>query len=93
MKNHETSVIAALLFAATLAIAGCGSDSTGSNSGLFGPGTGTGTTTGTGTLPTGQPVLVRLGTDNLVGDDPPVYRKLWVAVVTDTVGTRLPAQR
>src|SRR5206468_915676 len=50
MKNHGSSVIAALLFAATLAIAGCGgSDSTGTNSGGFGPGTTTGGTTGGGT--------------------------------------------
>src|SRR5216683_1038087 len=88
MKNHGSSVIAALLFAATVAIAGCGADSTGSNSGLFGPGTGTttGTTTGTGTGPGGQVVLVRLGTDNLIQSDPPLYRKIWVAIVTDTAG-------
>jgi len=46
----------------------------------------TGTTTGTGTLPGGQAVLVRLGTDNLVASDPPLYRKLWVAIVTDELG-------
>src|SRR6266852_6020077 len=49
MKNHERSVIAAFLFAATLAITGCGSDSTGSNSGGFGRGTPGGGTTGGGT--------------------------------------------
>lgn len=89
MKSHGRSVIAALSFAATLAIAGCGTDSSTSlNSGGFGPGTGTGTgpTTGTGTGPSGQPVLVRLGTDNLVQDAPPTYKKLWVAVITDTNG-------
>jgi len=84
MKNHGKLVIAALLFVGVLAIAGCSSENSGSSSGVLG--TGTGTTTGTGTGPSGQPVLVRLGTDNLVGDDPPLYRKLWVAVVTDTVG-------
>ena len=88
MKNHGRSVIEALLFAGTLAVAGCGSDNNGSNSGAFGPGTSTatGTTTGTGTLPSGQPVLVRLGTDNLVQSDPPLYKKLWVALVTDIAG-------
>jgi hypothetical protein len=84
MKNHGKLVIAALLFVGVLAIAGCSSENSGSSSGVLG--TGTGTTTGTGTGPSGQPVLVRLGTDNLVGDDPPLYRKLWVAVVTDTLG-------
>jgi hypothetical protein len=84
MQNHGKLVITALLFAGTLAIAGCSSENSGSSLGVLG--TGTGTTVGTGTGPSGQPVLVRLGTDNLVGDDPPVYRKLWVAVVTDTVG-------
>jgi hypothetical protein len=87
MKSHGKSVIAALLFGTTLAIAGCGSDSTSSNSGVFGPGTTTTIVgTGTGTGPSGQPMLVRLGTDNLVQSDPPLYRKLWVAIVTDIVG-------
>jgi hypothetical protein len=31
-------------------------------------------------------VLVRLGTDNLIAEDPPLYKKVWVAVVTDTNG-------
>ena len=87
MKSHGSSVVAALSIAATLAVAGCGADSTGSNSGVFGPGTGTtGTTIGTGTLPSGQVVLVRLGTDNLIQSDPPNYKKIWVALVTDTNG-------
>jgi len=84
MQNHGKLVITALLFAGALAIAGCSSENGGSSSGVLG--TGTGTTTGTGTGPSGQPVLVRVGTDNLVQSDPPVYRKLWVAVVTDTLG-------
>ena len=84
MKNHGKLVIAALVFAGTLAIAGCSSETSGSG-GTNVLNTGTGTP-GTGTLPTGQPILVRLGTDNLVGDDPPVYRKLWVAIVTDVAG-------
>ena len=84
MKNHGKLVIAALVFAGALAIAGCSSETSGSG-GTNVLNTGTGTP-GTGTLPTGQPILVRLGTDNLVGDDPPVYRKLWVAIVTDVAG-------
>jgi hypothetical protein len=84
MQNHGKLVITALLFAGALAIAGCSSENSGSSSGVLG--TGTGTTTGTGTGPSGQPVLVRVGTDNLVQSDPPLYRKLWVAVVTDTLG-------
>jgi hypothetical protein len=76
-------VITALLFAGVLAIAGCSSENGGSNLGVLG----TGTTIGTGIGPGGQPVLVRLGTDNLVQSAPPVYKKLWVAVVTNTDGT------
>ena len=52
MKGHGKSVIATLLFAGTLAIAGCSSDSsdsTGSNSSVLGSGTGGGTTGGTTT--------------------------------------------
>ena len=86
MQNHGKLLIAALLFAGVLAIAGCSSENTGSSSGVLGTGTGTGTTTGTGIGPSGQVVLVRLGTDNLVQSVPPLYRKLWVAVVTDTAG-------
>src|SRR4029077_20040629 len=41
--------IAGLLFAATLAIAACSSEGTGTNSGGFGPGTAGGGTTGGGT--------------------------------------------
>jgi hypothetical protein len=85
MKNHGKLVIAALVFAGAFAIAGCSSETSGSG-GTNVLNTGTGTL-GTGTLPTGQPILVRLGTDNLVGDDPPVYRKLWVAIVTNPDGT------
>ena len=84
MQNHGKLLITALLFATALAIAGCSSENSGSSSGVLG--TGTGTTTGTGTLPGGQVVLIRLGTDNLVQSDPPLYRKIWVAIVTDTAG-------
>ena len=84
MQNHGKLVITALLFAGALAIAGCSSENSGSSSGVLGPGTGT--TTGTGTGPSGQPVLVRLGTDNLVQSVPPLYKKIWVAIVTDTAG-------
>ena len=34
----------------------------------------------------GQPLLVRLGTDNLVGSTPPVNNKTWIAIVTDASG-------
>jgi hypothetical protein len=34
----------------------------------------------------GQSLLVRLGTDNLVLSQPPLYKKTWVAVVTDATG-------
>jgi len=78
MKNHGKLVITALLFAGVLA-AGCSSENSGSSVGVFG----TGTTT---ILPSGQVVLIRLGTDNLVQSDPPLYRKIWVAIVTDTGG-------
>ncbi|SRR6266849_2184563 len=84
MKNHVKLVIAVPLFAGVLAIAGCSSENSGSSSGVLS--TGTGTTIGTGTLPSGQVVLIRLGTDNLVQSAPPLYKKLWVAVVTDTDG-------
>ncbi|HMG61164.1 MAG TPA: hypothetical protein VK583_15650 [Burkholderiales bacterium] len=80
MKNHGKLVITALLFAGVLA-AGCSSENGGSSLGVLGTGT-----TGTGIGPSGQVVLIRLGTDNLVQSDPPLYRKIWVAIVTDTAG-------
>src|SRR5712691_7035015 len=86
MQNHGKLVTTALLFAGALAIAGCSSENSGSSLGVLGTGTGT---IGTGTLPSGQPVLVRLGTDNLVQPDSQLYRKLWVAVVTDTLGNTI----
>src|SRR3982074_897952 len=82
MKRHGKLVFTALFFAGVLAIAGCSSENGGSSLGVLG----SGTTTGTGTLPGGQVVLIRLGTDNLVQSDPPLYRKVWVAIVTDTAG-------
>src|ERR1700704_3948863 len=83
MKNRGKLVIAALLFAGALGIAGCSSEtSSGSGSNVLN----IGGTTGTGTLPTGQAVLIRVGTDNLIQSDPPKYRKIWVAIVTDTAG-------
>jgi hypothetical protein len=43
--------------------------------------------TGTTSLTvSGQSLLVRLGTDNLVQSEPPLNRKTWVAVVTDAAG-------
>jgi len=45
------------------------------------------TVTGTTSLTvSGQSLLVRLGTDNLVASAPPLNRKTWVAVVTDSAG-------
>src|SRR5882672_6168164 len=67
--------------ASALAIAGCSSENSGSSLGVLFTGT-----TGTGISPGGQVVLIRLGTDNLVQSDPPLYRKIWVAIVTDTAG-------
>jgi hypothetical protein len=84
MKNHGKLVIAALVFAGALAIAGCSSETSGSG-GTNVLNTGTGTT-GTGVTPSGQVLLVRLGTDNLIQSDPPNYKKIWVALVTDTNG-------
>src|SRR4051794_11442180 len=92
MKNHGRWAVAALLFAGAFALTSCGGGDSSSNSppggAGFAPGTNTPftTTTGTGTGPSGQVILVRLGTDNLVQSDPPLNRKLWVAVVTDTGG-------
>ena len=97
MKNHGRSVVTALLFAGAFALVGCGggdSSSTKSTSGgIFSPGTSTGTpatTPGTGTGSSGQPLLVRLGTDNLIQADAPKFRKIWVAIVTDTAGRAVP---
>jgi hypothetical protein len=38
----------------------------------------------------GQSLLVRLGTDNLVVSQPPLNKKTWVAVVTDAGGNAVP---
>ena len=38
----------------------------------------------------GQSLLVRLGTDNLVLSQPPLNKKTWVAVVTDAGGNAVP---
>ncbi|TMH46843.1 MAG: hypothetical protein E6H59_04465 [Betaproteobacteria bacterium] len=47
--------------------------------------------TNTATLTvSGQSLLVRLGTDNLVLSQPPLYKKTWVAVVTDAGGNAVP---
>jgi len=88
MNKLGPAVIATLLFAGALALTGCAQDDSPGTPGQFGPGTGTvtGPGVGTGTGPSGQPVLVRLGTDNLIQSDPPLYRKVWVAIVTDTAG-------
>lgn len=85
MNKLSRSVVAALLFTGALALGSCGGDTTSNASATVFP-SGTPTTVGTGTGPSGQVVLVRLGTDNLVESDPPLYRKTWVAIVTDTAG-------
>jgi len=38
----------------------------------------------------GQSLLVRLGTDNLVQSVPPLNKKTWVAIVTDAAGNAVP---
>src|SRR5258706_434587 len=87
MNKLGASLIGSLLFAGALALTGCaektttGSGTCGVLASCFG-----GTTTGTGVGPTGQVVLIRVGTDNLISSDPPLYRKIWVAIVTDTAG-------
>src|SRR5882762_1398932 len=49
--------------------------------------------TNTATLTvSGQSLLVRLGTDNLVVSQPPLNKKTWVAVVTDAGGNAVPNQ-
>src|SRR6267143_983303 len=49
--------------------------------------------TNTATLTvSGQSLLVRLGTDNLVLSQPPLNKKTWVAVVTDAGGNAVPNQ-
>lgn len=80
------SVVTALLFAGALALAGCLEKTAPASAGSCGVFNCAGTTVGTGVGPTGQVVLVRLGTDNLIGEEPPKYKKLWVAIVTDTAG-------
>ena len=87
MNKLGASLIGSLLFAGALALTGCaentttGSGTCGVLASCFGS-----TTTGTGVGPTGQVVLIRVGTDNLISSDPPLYRKIWVAIVTDTAG-------
>lgn len=87
MKSHERSVVAALLFAGALALTSCGGGDSSSSAPpggtIFLPGT---TTTVFTTTSTGGVLLVRLGTDNLIQTDPPKFRKVFVAIVTDTSG-------
>jgi hypothetical protein len=89
MKNHGRSVVAALLFAGAFALTSCGGGDSSSTSPpggtVFVPGTNTPvvTTTSSGA---GATLLVRLGTDNLIQPDPPKFRKVFVAIVTDTSG-------
>ena len=86
MNKHDASLVGSFLVAGALALTGCAEKTT--------TGSGTcgvlpscfGATVGTGIGPSGQVVLVRLGTDNLVESAPPLYKKIWVAVVTDAAG-------
>ena len=87
MKNQGRLVVAALLSAGALALTSCGGGSDaspGSPGGtVFQPGTNTPVVT---TTSTGGTLLVRLGTDNLIQPDNPKFRKIFVAIVTDTNG-------
>src|SRR5712671_4894374 len=87
MKNHGRSVVAALLFAGAFALTSCGGGDSPSNSPpggtIFLPGTNTTVFT---TSSSGGTLLVRLGTDNLIQPDNPKFRKVFVAIVTDTNG-------
>ena|SRR5256885_7036752 len=86
MNKLGTSLIGSLLLAGALALEGCAEKTT-TGSGTCGVlDACSGSTTGTGVLPNGQVVLIRVGTDNLIESDPPKYRKIWVAIVTDTAG-------
>src|SRR4249919_590731 len=82
MNRLGRSNVAALLFAGALALASCGGGDTASSGSMFNPSG----TTGVGVTPTGETVLIRLGTDNLVQSAPPLYQKIYVANVTDTSG-------
>jgi hypothetical protein len=91
MKNHGRSVVTSLLFAGAFALTSCGGGDSSSNAppggAVFAPGTNSPVTT---TLSVGGPLLVRLGTDNLIQSDPPKFRKVFVAIVTDTNGLAVP---
>ena len=98
MKNHGTLVIAALLFAGTLAIAGCGTDSTGTNSGGFGPGVGGGGGGGGGTPPpvppppvTGAPTLVLTLANPTTGAATTAAPATARAIVRDATGAAVPS--
>jgi hypothetical protein len=88
VMKFDLLVVAASLFAGAVALFGCTDSTTTSSSasGCFGPCAGSGGTVGTGPGPAGATLLVRLGTDNLIQSDPPKYKKIWVAIVTDTNG-------
>lgn len=88
MKNPGRSVVAALLSAGALGLTSCGGGSDASSNSPPGgtvllPGTNTTVFT---SASSGGPLLVRLGTDNLIQTDPPKFRKIFVAIVTDTDG-------
>ena len=88
MKNPGKSVVAALLSAGAFALTSCGGGSDASSNSPAGgtislPGTDTTVVTASSS---GGTLLVRLGTDNLIQTDPPKFRKIFVAIVTDTNG-------
>jgi len=86
MNKLGASFVGSFLAAGALALAGCAEKNT-TGSGTCGVlDACSGSTVGTGVLPSGQVVLIRVGTDNLIQSDPPLYRKIWVAIVTDTAG-------
>src|SRR6266513_1981085 len=99
MRNLGISVIAALLVAGTLVIAGCSADSTGTNSGGFGPGVGGGGGGG-GTPPpppvppppvTGAPTLVLTLANPATGAATTSAPATARAIVRDATGAAVPS--
>ncbi len=100
MRNLGMSVIAPLLVAGTLVIAGCSGDSTGTNSGGFGPGVGGGGGGGGGggTPPpvppppvAGVPTLVLTLTNPITGGVTTAAPATARAIVRDAAGVAIPS--
>src|SRR6266513_1920584 len=99
MRNLGMSVIAALLVAGSLVIAGCSADSTGTNSGGFGPGVGGGGGGGGGTPPppvppppvTGAPTLVLTLANPTTGGATTAAPATARAIVRDAAGAAVPS--